>query len=272
MTKKGNLIENGDFEAGNTDGWTEAPKSGYNTATIEVDSSNQKSGSYCGKVVAGGSGYYAIGYEKLFDFEEYPGYYFQIWGNRHSAYGIYPYIETYGEKEEYIDYYQLGSYVGNGYQLFRGVIPNLGYTRWWRLFLRVYAMSADTAGLFDDIAVIPISRIEDWSLELYKDLGTITSNKSWQPYVLIPRSAKIRAFAAVTGTSGTSPTLDITMKLAEPKGLRVIEEKAFSQITGDGDYFQSWETFGFGFLSVSFTVGGSNPSFDVDMYLEVSLQ
>lgn len=273
MVRKGNLLYNGSFETGDTEGWTVAPKNSLtNEATIEIDNSNQKSGNYCGKLITGGYTYYGKGYDKLFDFEEYAAYYFEMWVKNGNATGIYPFIEIYDDKLNLIGFYFIGSWDDNTYGLIRGLISNFGLGRWGRLFLCAFGAGANTYAYFDNVLLMPVNKLTEWSFSLFKPEEDITADKYWYPNILIPRPATIRSRVKIGTVSGTSPTLDITLRLTNPEMYRDIEEKSYSQITASGTYYLTWETVSWGIISVEYDVGGTNPKFPTEHVLQISLQ
>jgi len=273
MVRKGNLLYNGDFESGDVEGWTVAPKcSLYSEANIAIDNANQKSGSYCGKLTAGGASYQAKGYDLKLDFEEYVGYLFEIWGKKDTAYGLAPMVEFYDSQGNIRNCYMLNYTTDTGYILSHGIFTNWGMGAYAKLFLGIYALNAGEIAYFDNVSVIGLKNIKDWSFNLFKDLGTITSDTTWNTCLMIPRPAIIRDKVNVTNTGGTSPTLDIEIRMNAPYILSFIEGKSFSQITGDGLYFLTFETNSFGLIYVKHTLGGTDPTFDVSHHMEVILQ
>lgn len=272
MVRKGNLLYNGDFEKGDTTGWTVAPKnSTFGKANIQVDDANQKSGSYCGKVIAPSSGYQAIGYDMEFDFEEYVGYQYGFWAKKGSAWGLYPFIEIYDDNDELLDYFWLAQRDNSEYEYFTGIFTNWANGRYARLFLGMYGLNEGDACYYDNVRVVGLKNIKDWTLNMYKDMGTLTIDTTWNLNLVIPRKAVIRDKAKVSDMSGTNPTLDIDIRVFDPCAGQLIEDKAFSQITANGDYYLTFETVSFGLISIRHDLGGDSPSFKVRHYLEVCL-
>lgn len=273
MARKGNLIYNGDFETGTVEGWIHAPKwATYKKASIEVDSVNQRTGSYCGKVIAGGLGVYGIGYDLLLDFEEYPAYYFVAYGKLGNMVQIYPFVEFYDEGKKVIYLLLLGFSRVNEYVRFAGYITNLGLGRYARFYIGGYGLNAGDACYWDDISVTPVRDIRGISIEHHVGSKRYTGNASDYLNLFFPRPMIIRDLMLVSNTSGTSPTLDVSIQVYSPRALRVIEEKAFPQVTADGTYYLTFETSSFGFLGLNYKVGGTKPRFDVEHYLQISLR
>jgi len=273
MARKGNLIYNGDFETGTVEGWIYPPKwASYKKADIAVDSVNQRTGSYCGKVIAGGVGVYGIGYDLLLDFEEYPAYYFVAYGKLGNMLQIYPFIEFYDEGKKVICPLLLGFSNTNDYVRFAGYITNLGLGRFARIYISGYGLNAGDACYWDDISVVPVRDIRGISVEHHVGSKTYTADATDYLNLFFPRPMIIRDLMLVSNTSGTSPTLDMSIQLYSPRAQRVIEEKAFPQVTADGTYYLTFETSAFGFIGLHYKVGGTNPSFDVEHYLQITLK
>ena len=272
MVRKGNLLYNGSFETGDTEGWTIAPVNNVvNEATIDVDNSNQKSGNYCGKLIAGGTGFYGKGYDKLFDFEEYAAYYFEMWAKDGNTAGIYPFIEIYDDRMNIINHYYIGYWAGTTYGLIRGLITNFGLGRWGRLFLGAYGMDANTYAYFDNVLLMPVNKLSEWSFVFYKPEEDITSDKYWYPGILIPRPAKIRSVVEIGTVSGTDPELDIELRINSPIEYKLVENTDHVTISSSGTYGISYDSQSFGIVGVKYDVSGTDPKFPVKHWLEISL-
>jgi len=75
----------------------------------------------------------------------------------------------------------------------------------------------------------------------------------------------------VTAVSGTTPTLDLRIDLADdedPPANFVDSGEAFPTITTTGHYFKKYTTWFGGHIRLYATVGGTNPSFTVTIAVE----
>jgi len=96
---------------------------------------------------------------------------------------------------------------------------------------------------------------------------TITSNGSSSDYDLLSYT-NVFVFIYVTAVSGTSPSLNVYLNAVdEANNYQAVPIASVTNITSTGTYYMSASGIGFRFVNVSWTVGGTSPSFTVTITL-----
>ena len=104
-----------------------------------------------------------------------------------------------------------------------------------------------------------------WATTLVNN-QTITSNGN-SSNVYIPNWLHFFVFVYVSAVSGTSPSLNVYLNAVDEITNTSVSIASVTNITATGTYYMSATNLGAGYINVSWTVGGTSPSFTVTITL-----
>ena len=264
MVKKGNILKNGDLEEGVVAPFTLATKiPDYGTADASINNVEQRSGSYCLALTSAATGLFFKGHTEKIDFEEAEAYEFQLASKKGTAYGCYIVIEFHDTADNFIDYHYLETHTLADYQLTRGFLSNSGGCDHFHIMLGVYLTTVDTIAYYDDVMFKLLKNYKSFKPERRKDYGAQTATFTDNPRIIMGSPFNVWYKYAISGTGGTTPTLDITYRRYALANLELMEEKSVPQITADGTYTGELSFAAGGLLSINFAIGGTSPTFTI---------
>jgi hypothetical protein len=270
---KGNLIENGDFEIGTLDGWTvPGTEIGNNDGEVSIITTGVYHGSYSCRLVAPlVTGYNYKGYNKLIKIgEEYAALFINFAIKKGTIYGVYPLMGFYEDSGKFFDYISLDYSGETEWTLFTGVIPILEKAESVKIFMGGFATAVGQDMYFDDVVIKGIQDLRSFNPTRYKYYSAKTATFITHLHLMMPAPFKIRYRYSTTGTTGTSPTLNIEIGISEPHRLKSIQSLMVPQITENGDYFGTFVSDSGGWVYIIYTIGGTSPSFNIFEHLMFS--
>ncbi|RLE43165.1 hypothetical protein DRJ16_04075 [Candidatus Woesearchaeota archaeon] len=265
MVLKGNLLYNGDFEAGTTEGWLNGIFGLPHDLDFTVSEDAKYRGDYGGKVYAGSSiGSSCIGYDKLCSFEEYEGYLYTVYCKIESGLLIYPKLYGADDNGNYIRSFDLG-YLNSisGWQLFQAILRGVGEITHFKVGIYAYTNTLGDTYYFDEAKLIPLRSLKSHHISYKKTSLGVTSDMSWYCYLACLGSCKLRSIVRTTNVSGTSPTLDVTVRAVILEDDVCQYTLTHSQFTGDDFEEVTLDVANIGYIYVEYALGGSSPSFDI---------
>jgi len=265
MVLKGNLLFNGDFETGTTEGWEcgvyELPCDYIFTASEEA----KYRGSYGGLLTAQVNN--AVGflaYNKVCCFEEYEAYLAIMYVKLVSGLATHAVLYGLDDKNNLINYYYLGwNMEENVWRKYIVLLRGFRDITHFQIGLHAWGSVAGDKVYFDEAKLIPLSSIKGHEIKEYRNFNNVTSNKEWHSVVACIGRTKLRSVLQVIDVSGTSPTLDTKLECYVFDGIVKPLVLEHSQFTNDGIEQVTIDLPDVLFIKISYTVGGTSPSFDI---------
>ena len=271
MVLKGNLLYNGDFEAGTTEGWEINPFGLSNDYTLSVNSSAKLRGNYGGwleTATSYGTGF--IAYDKICSFEEHEGYLYILPIKMEEGVYCQGYLYGLDDKGNLIDKFILGYNSDKG--SWRRITAFLrGYRDITHFKVGAFLFGSSYGGLYyiDEAKLMPLKSIKSHVLAETRDFDNVTSDKIWYSGLACIGRCQLRSIVEVTNVSGTSPTLDISVEVFLFEGVTLFYKLSHSQFTSEGYEEKVWDLPEACYIRVTYDVGGTSPSFDIYHYLRL---
>jgi len=265
MALKGNLLFNGDFETGTTEGWINGAYGKAGQFELSVSADAKYLGNYGGRLYSTenfATSY--IAYDKLVGFEENEAYLFVLHQKMISGNFCYGMLYGVDDKDNLIQTSSIGYINETG--VWKKVIALLrqynDYTH-----IKVGGCFVGEVGggefYFDEAKLVPLRSIKSVILRDYQFLDDLTANKTRYINLAIMGQAKVYSEVKVFNVGGTSPTLDIKLVFYHFDPAGNIVEKSHTQFTAEGSEVVTQEITDFQFIRVDYTVGGTDPTFDI---------
>jgi len=265
MALKGNLLYNGDFETGTTEGWELGPFGLSAEHTFTASEEAKLRGNYGGLLTASedlARSYLA--YNKVCSFEEHEAYLFVC--PFKMVDGIYNSGYLYGldDRGSLLDAFWVG--YNEEYGKWRKIVALLrGYSdiTHFKVGMFVYAFDVGNKFYIDEAKLYPVKTVRSVELAETRNFGNVSTDKTWYSGLACIGGCKLRSIVRVSDVRGTSPTLDITLTI----GLFVNTGTAYTlqhtQFTSEGFEEKTIDLPEVCYIKVEYKLGGSNPSFDI---------
>ena len=269
MALKGNLLYNGDFETGTTEGW-ECGVFGYPCQCSLTASAEAKyKGNYGGLLTTQSdyAGAY-LAYNKICAFEEYEAYLYMFYGKMVSGMCSLGMLYGLDDKGNLLDDFEIG--YNDEVGIWRKYIVLLrGYRdiTHFKVGLWYWGLNTGDKFYFDEAKLIPLKSIKSHEIKEYRDFLNVTTNKTWYSVIACIGSARLRSILQVTNVSGNSPTLDTKVEIYMLEGANIPFTITHSQFTSEGIEEERIDIPDVAFIKVTYTLGGDSPSFDIYHHL-----
>jgi len=265
MARKGNLLYNGDFETGTTEGWEEGPYGSddqFLLLCLDVKPYRGNYHGYLGAEVDDARGQYA--YNKICDFEEHEAYLYVIYIYKDS--GAYANGLLFGldDKNNLIDKFLLGRIEEEGvWHKCQAILRGFGDITHFKVGLNVVGYGSSGLYYFDEAKLMPLKSVKSHVLAYHKYWSAVSENKSF--YVPLACIGRCKFISSVQTffSSGTDPTLDIDITIAYFGKVANFTSLSHTQISGDGFSELTAELPEVSYIQVNYTLGGTDPSFDI---------
>jgi len=274
MVRKGNLLYNGTFETGDTTDWVTKPHSLGNNFTIEASTEKVYKGSYSGKVtITDNGGNCFLEYDKALDFEDYEAYLMLA--------RIYLVDFSYGwgaiyvldDNENYSTYNLIGKTNElNKWKTLEAIIIGQGDCCKFKPGAIFYGVASNNYGYIDELKVMPLKSRKANTLFDSWEYTALNSDATKYLLMAVTAPAKIFSKVRVSKVSGTNPTLDISVKSHYFEDHLSYESVSHTQFTATGQELKTLETPGFCWIEIGYTLGGTDPSFDLVHTMRVSVE
>jgi len=262
---KGNLLFNGDFETGTTEGW-ECGAFGQSCACLFSASTEAKyRGNYGGLLVAHDyprSAYLA--YDKICSFEEYEAYLYIFYSKLVSGYYVTGLLYGLDDKENLIQNFRLGFCMEEGeWRKYICLLRGYKDITHFKVGVLFWGSVQGDKCYFDEAKLIPLRSIKGHEIKDYRFFDNVTADKEWWSGISSFGKAKLRSVLQVANVSGTSPTLDTEIECYLFEGANMPFILEHSQFTGEGGEIVSIDLPEVAIIKVKYTIGGTDPSFDI---------
>jgi len=265
MVLKGNLLFNGDFETGTTEGWINGAFGKTGECLFFVGDFAKLRGSYGGVLHAPedfAQSYLA--YDKICSFEEHEAYLY-ILPTYFNA-GLYCQAWIYGldDKGNLIDDFPFGLNNEAGYwRNFQVLLRGFADVTHFKVGLYYWGNNTGDSIFFDEVKLLPLKSVKSHILAEGKEINNLTSNTTKYFLLGCIGRCQLKSIVWVSDVSGTDPTLDVklTVCLLKPSGIYyTIEHMTFTSPAGEDKTVELSEI---SYIKVDYIVGGTNPSFDL---------
>jgi len=263
MARKGNLLYNGDFETGTTVGWEEGPfgkPDEFIFGCLDIAPYRGNYHGYLGVEVENGVGFYA--YDKVCSFEECEAYLYIIYINKQS--GDYANLVLYGldDKGNLIEDFIIGRVEQtNVWERCQAILRGFGDITHFKVGLKVKGKDGDGIYYIDEAKLFPLKSVKGHVLAQHYDYGYVS--ESFKRVVPLACIGECRLVSSVMTlmTSGTDPTLDITITISYFGIPAVARTFSHKQITGNEIDEIKVDLPEVSYIEVNYNIGGTNPSF-----------
>jgi len=265
MVLKGNLLYNGDFETGTTEGWINGAFGKLGECNFFVGSFASLRGNYGGVLHATtefAQSYLA--YDKICSFEEYEAYLYIL--PIHQNQGLYSQAWIYGldDKGNLIEDFPFGFNQDTGYwKKYQVLLRGFADVTHFKVGLFYYAYNIGDSIFFDEVKLLPLKSVKSHILAEGVEINNLTSNTTKYFLLGCIGRCQLKSIVWVSDVSGTEPTLDvkITVCLLKPSDIYyTIEHMTFTSPAGEDKTVELSEI---SYIKVDYIVGGTNPSFDL---------
>jgi len=272
MALKGNLLFNGDFETGTTEGWIYGPF-GKPCSGISFTASAEAKlyGEYGGLLSAIYDGSYAeIAYNKIVSFEEYEAFLYilpckmiDMGLHQEVLYGL----DDKGNLIRSIDLVWRTN--TDEWAKLQTLLRGFGDITHFQVGLFYYSFYNGGKLYFDEVKLIPLKSVKGHVLREKKRFTNLTTSRSWSSVLSCIGRCQLRSIVKTENVSGTSPTLDVTIQvyLFEPECPYLTY--SHSQFTGEETEEIVMDLPEACFIKVDYNLGGTSPSFDITHMLRL---
>jgi len=265
MVLKGNLLFNGDFETGTTEGWECGPYELTCDYNLTASEEARYRGSYGGLLTAqedNAAGFLA--YNKVCSFEEYEAYLAIMYIKLVSGLVTTGVLYGLDDKNNLINYYRLGwNMEENIWRKYVVLLRGFRDITHFQIGLHAWGSVAGDKVYIDEAKLIPLCSIKGHEIKEYRNFNNVTSNKEWYSVIACVGKTKLRSVLQVVNVSGSSPTLDTKIECYVFDGMIKPLILEHSQFTNDGIEQVTIDLPDVSYIKISYTVGGTSPSFDI---------
>ena len=271
MSLKGNLLFNGDFETGTTEGWVAGAFGKVFGFVFSASAEAKYKGNYGGLLYA--SVDYADGflsYNKTCSFEEYEGFLFILPVKMISGLVVTGLLYGLDDKGNFIDDYILGYMTETGnWRKIIALLRGFREITHFKVGLWFWGHDAGEECYFDEVKLLPLKSIKAHELREHRFFNDLSADKTWYGGLACIGKCKVRSVLQVYNVSGTDPTLDTKLTMIMFEGTSNAYTIQHTQFTADGFEEKTIDIPELSLIKVEYTVGGTDPSFDVYHHLFV---
>ncbi|UYL65038.1 MAG: hypothetical protein OBKJMPBA_00006 [Methanophagales virus PBV304] len=265
MTLKGNLLFNGDFETGTSEGWVNGAFGKAGECSFFVTSLYMLRGNYGGMLAAPtefANSYMA--YNKTFALEEYEAYLYLLPVRINAGLCCQAYLYGLDDKGNLIDEFPLGYNDETGYwRTFQAIIRGYADVTHFQVGLYFWGYNIGDTMLFDEVKLFPLKSVKSHMLVDGAEINNLTSDTTKYYLLSCLGRCQLKSILWVTDVEGTDPTLDveITVILFKPYSLYyTIKHTTVTEKMSEDKTVELPEVSA---IKVDYKVGGTNPSFDL---------
>ena len=269
MVLKGNLLYNGDFETGTTEGWNSNPYNLSHEHTFFASCPAAFKGNYGGTLFASeDDANLYLSYDKVINFEEYEAYIFssrvKIVDNGRGGMVLYGLDNKYNL--EGVFWLCYNDIVGK-WNLFTALVRGIAGVPFYKVGLWFYAPFSGNGFYIDEVNLIPVKSIKGISLMEKWTLSHVTSTQMRYTMLGGVGRFKLVSILETRNVTGTSPTLDTRIIVAQMDDIGRTREIQHSQFTGEKTERIVAEVENVGYIHYRYEVGGTDPSFDIYQHI-----
>jgi len=271
MALKGNLLFNGDFETGTTEGWILGAFGYSGDHQFTACSEAKYRGEYGGRLYdeVGGSMSY-LSYDKRCSFEEHEAYLFMLYLNMVSGY--YSIIRLVGMDDKGNKLCEpILSYndENNVWKRYLAILRGFGDVTHFQFGIQFLSFAVGDKLYLDEAKLIPLRSIRSHTLTEGRYFDGLTSNTEKYVGIACVGRCRLRSIVKVTDVSGTSPSLNVKIIASLIDNEDVYYELSHSEFTSEGFEEKVFDLPEAIYLKAKYEVGGTDPSFKFYHYLRI---
>ena len=271
MALKGNLLFNGDFETGTTEGWNLNPEGFSNDFDLLIETVEVLGGNYGGNLIS--SIPYAMGwicYEHLANFEEYDAYLLVFPTKIEKGTYLYQALFGYDDKEQFRGILYLG-YNNTIGEWKRGQAILRGFGDITHFKVGAYLAGASDGGqiYIDEVKLIPLKRVTSQTLAENIDIANLTTSKVVYPPLACMGRCILESTVRVKYVSGTDPQLKVTVYTGLVTQELTNISFSHTPFTDIGVERKVVERSEIGWILIDYDVSGTDPSFGLYHHLRI---
>jgi len=271
MALKGNLLYNGDFETGTTEGWLVGPFGLRGEYTLEAFDADVYEGSYSGKLI--GTANYAQGYimyDKVCSFEEYEAFLYFLSVKMVTGFYATAYLYGLDDKGNLVKHDWLGYNNESGeWRTFQALVRGFGQATHFAVGCLLVGVTNPNIFVIDGAKLIPLKSVKSHELVEDRTFENVTTTKEWYSILACLGRCKLRSIVRTENVSGSSPTLDININIGLFGKHYTCYSLKHSQFTGEDFEEKTIDLPEVCWIGIKYTLGGSSPSFDIHHHLRV---
>ncbi|RLC77715.1 MAG: hypothetical protein DRI61_10990 [Chloroflexi bacterium] len=265
MVLRGNLLYNGDFETGTTEGW-ETGIGGLNCDfNIAATWDAAYKGGYGGSVYAtktGATGY--IGYDKMCSFEEYDAYLGIMYVKMIDGFCHCGVLYGFDDKGEFLRHFNLGWNIEEGKWLkFLWILRGFSEITHFKIGHFFNGGGSSTPLYYiDEAKLIGLRSIKGHEIKEVRFFDNLTTDKSWHSCLACIGRCRLRSLVNVVHVSGTDPTLSTNISIFNfdiTNPCYTITHTVFTQEEVEEKIIDLPDI---SVIEIHYDVNGTNPSFD----------
>jgi len=271
MALKGNLLYNGDFETGTTEGWINGAFGKLGECVLSVSEEAKLRGNYGGMLTA--PGYFNesyIAYDKMCSFEEYEAFLYILPIKMVAGCYTIGYLYGLDDKGNLIDDYWLGYNNETGsWRTLKAILRGFGDITHFKVGVYYYSFEEGDKLYFDEVKLIPLRSIKGHEIADYRYFDNLTADKEWYSLIACIGKCKLRSIVRTAGVSGTDPTLDVTVDVGLLDNTKTYLSVSHTTFTGEATEEKIIDVPEVCWLRIKYTLGGTSPSFDIYHHLRI---
>ncbi len=271
MVKKGNLLYNGDFETGTTEGWICGAFGLGCLAPLSVTSDDVYRGNYAGRISASEANAFSyVAYDVTCSFEEYEAYLYIFYGK--LGLGACSMGVLYGldDNGNLIKTFALGYNKEKDVWIkYAALLRGFDDITHFQIGVLALGDSMGVGFLFDEAKLIPLKSIKSHTLADYKAFADVSSNMTWYSGLACIGNCRLRSIVRTSDVSGTDPSLTVKLYISLLDNVNTRYVLQHSTITGEETDEQIIDLPEVALIEVEYIIEGTSPSFDIFHHLRI---
>jgi len=271
MALKGNLLYNGDFETGTTEGWISGPYGKYCQYDLHASEWGAYRGDYGGYAIAlqdSAGAYFA--YDKVCSFEEYEGYLFTFYAKICSGFYLNGVLYGLDDKGNLIKDYTIGYITGTGnWRKIMALLRGYKDITHFKVGVELCGIFVGDVSVFDEVKLYPLKSIRSHILGDTITLSGLSTGRVVDVGLACFGSCVLRSVLKTYNVGGTNPTLNTRIEVFIFDGPNTKFISNHTEFTTDQFEEIKMDLPEISFIRVTYAVGGTNPSFDIEHNLRI---
>jgi len=271
MALKGNLLFNGDFETGTTEGWETSPYGEGCAFDFSASGEAKYRGSYGGLLTAqhlASLGY--VAYNKICAFEEYEAYLFILYTKITDDFYSSGVLYGLDDKGNLIDHFYVGYNTEVGeWKKIVALLRGFGDITHFKVGLAGQIYNEGEKIYFDEAKLIPLKSIKGHELSEFRYMTNVTASKSVYSGLSCVGRCRLRSIIKTQNVSGTSPALDVYLNIMLFGDNATYYTLTHSQFTGEDFEEKVIDLPEASYIYINYGVSGTDPSFDIRHHLRI---
>jgi len=271
MVRKGNLLYNGDFEAGTKEGWEHGPYGLSSECDFVIFATDKYRGNYAGGLIAyeNFAGSY-VAYNKICSFEENEVFLYIIYTKK--SYGQYAQPVLFGldDKGEFIKAIRLAWLTeDNTWKKNLVLLRQFGDISHFKVGLVYKAMTAGDYCIFDEAKLFGYKSIKSLILNDDVSYTDLDADTTYTFSLACIGRCKLVSYLHVTNISGTDASLDVELSSSLIDKPDICYKFSYPTITETGLYVLEKELSEVAWLTAIYDVEGTDRKFTFNHYIRL---